>query len=156
MPQETERKFLVTSAAYKKDGFRRTHIIQGYISINPEATVRIRIRDNQAYLTIKGKSNEQGTSRFEWEKEIDVTEARELLQLCSFGLIEKYRYEVSASEHVFEVDEFLGLNAGLVVAEIELKNEADFFEKPAWLGEEVTGDKRYYNAMLSQHPFNQW
>lgn len=156
MPQEIERKFLVTSEAYKKEAFRKTHIKQGYLSVTPEATVRVRIRDEQATLTIKGKSNETGTSRYEWEKEIDVEDAGCLLQLCTSGLIEKHRFEISIGEHVFEVDEFLGVNEGLVVAEIELKNEADLFEKPAWLGEEVTGDLRYYNAMLNQYPFTQW
>ncbi|MDD4489150.1 MAG: CYTH domain-containing protein [Paludibacter sp.] len=156
MPQEIERKFLVISEAYKKDAHRKTYITQGYLSVNPRATVRIRIRNEQATLTIKGKSNEEGTSRYEWEKAINVTEARELLQLCSFGLIEKHRYEISSGEHLFEVDEFLGANEGLVIAEVELKNETDFFEKPAWLGGEVTGDLRFYNATLSQHPFSQW
>lgn len=156
MSQETERKFLVTSEAYQKEAYRKTYIKQGYLSVTPEATVRVRIRDEQATLTIKGRSNEKGTSRYEWEKEIDLLEAKELLQLCTSGLIEKYRYEVSIGEHIFEVDEFSAANQGLVIAEIELKNEADFFEKPAWLGVEVTGDIRYYNAMLSQHPFCQW
>ena len=124
--------------------------------MTPEATVRVRIRDAQATLTIKGKSSEEGTSRYEWEKAIEVAEAVELLQLCSTGLIEKNRYEIRVGKHLFEVDEFLGANEGLVVAEVELKNEADSFEKPAWLGLEVTGDLRYYNALLSQHPFSQW
>jgi CYTH domain-containing protein len=156
MPQEIERKFLVTSEAYKKEAYRKTYIKQGYLSVTPEATVRVRIRDAQATLTIKGKSNEEGTSRYEWEKAIEVAEAVELLQLCSTGLIEKNRYEIRVGKHLFEVDEFLGANEGLVVAEVELKNEADSFEKPAWLGLEVTGDLRYYNALLSQHPFSQW
>ncbi len=156
MPQEIERKFLVISEAYKKEAYRKTYIKQGYLSVTPEATVRVRIRDAQATLTIKGKSNEEGTSRYEWEKVIDQTEAGELLLLCTSGLIEKIRYEVKIEEHVFEVDEFLGLNSGLVVAEVELKNEADSFEKPAWLGLEVTGELRYYNALLSQRPFSQW
>lgn len=156
MPQEIERKFLVISEAYKKEAYRKTYIKQAYLSVTPEATVRVRIRDAQATLTIKGKSNEEGTSRYEWEKAIEVAEAVELLQLCSTGLIEKNRYEIRVGKHLFEVDEFLGANEGLVVAEVELKNEADFFEKPAWLGLEVTGDLRYYNALLSQHPFSQW
>lgn len=156
MPQEIERKFLVASEAYKKEAYRKTYIKQGYLSVTPEATVRVRIRDKQATLTIKGKSNEQGTSRYEWEKAIEVAEAVELLQLCSSGLIEKNRYEIRVGKHLFEVDEFLGANEGLVVAEVELKNEADSFEKPAWLGLEVTGELCYYNALLSQHPFSQW
>lgn len=156
MPKEIERKFLVRSDAYKSDAFRKTHIRQAYIAVTPEATVRVRIRDNQAFLTIKGKSNASGTSRYEWEKEINVEEAKDLFQLCKSGIIEKIRYEVQAGEYIFEVDEFLGDNAGLVVAEIELKNEADLFDKPAWLGAEVTGDKRYYNAMLIQKPFSKW
>ncbi len=156
MPQEIERKFLVISEAYKKEAYRKTYIKQAYLSVTPEATVRVRIRDAQATLTIKGKSNEEGTSRYEWEKAIEVAEAVELLQLCSTGLIEKNRYEIRVGKHLFEVDEFLGANEGLVVAEVELKNEADSFEKPAWLGLEVTGDVRYYNALLSQHPFSQW
>ncbi len=156
MPQEIERKFLVISEAYKKEAYRKTYIKQAYLSVTPEATVRVRIRDAQATLTIKGKSNEEGTSRYEWEKAIEVAEAVELLQLCSTGLIEKNRYEIRVGKHLFEVDEFLGANEGLVVAEVELKNEADSFEKPAWLGLEVTGDLRYYNALLSQRPFSQW
>jgi CYTH domain-containing protein len=156
MPQEIERKFLVASEAYKKEAYSKTYIKQGYLSVTPEATVRVRIRDAQATLTIKGKSNEEGTSRYEWEKAIEVAEAVELLQLCSTGLIEKNRYEIGVGKHLFEVDEFLGANEGLVVAEVELKNEADSFEKPAWLGLEVTGELRYYNALLSQHPFSQW
>ena len=156
MPQEIERKFLVKSDAYKAEAYKETRIIQGYLLSNPERTVRVRIKGNRGFITIKGKSSDSGASRYEWEKEISVTEAEELLQLCEPGMINKTRYEVKAGRFKFEVDEFYGENQGLVVAEIELSDENDAFEKPAWLGEEVTGERKYYNAMLIKKPFTQW
>jgi adenylate cyclase len=156
MPQEIERKFLVVSNSYKTQSYRQTHIIQGYLSNSDKSTVRIRICDDKAFLTIKGKSNSSGTSRYEWEKEIAIAEAEELLLLCNDIVIEKDRYEVTTGDHMYEVDEFLGDNIGLVVAEIELKNESESFFKPDWLGKEVTGDKRFYNVYLSKKPYKNW
>jgi adenylate cyclase len=153
---EIERKFLVTSDAFKKESFAQNRIAQGYLSSNPERTVRVRVKGNKGYLTIKGASNESGMSRFEWEKEIPVTEAEKLLLLCEKGIIDKTRFEVKVSNHVFEIDEFYGENQGLIIAEIELSTENESFVKPVWLGEEVTADSRYYNAYLSKNPFKNW
>ena len=153
---EIERKFLVTSEAFKTEAFTQNLISQGYLSSNPKRTVRVRIKGNKGFLTIKGVSNESGLSRFEWEKEIAVDEAQELLLLCEKGVIDKTRFEVKFENHIFEVDEFYGENEGLIVAEIELYSETETFEKPNWLGNEVTNDKRYYNSYLSQNPFKNW
>lgn len=156
MAQEIERKFLVTSDAYKKESAKRTRITQGYLSSVPERTVRVRIKGDKGYITIKGECNESGTSRYEWEKEIPVVEAEELLQICEPGVIHKTRYEVNVGRFTFEVDEFYGENQGLVVAEVELLNENDHFDKPEWIGAEVTGDVRYYNSMLKKKPYTTW
>lgn len=156
MAQEIERKFLVTSDAYKKESVKRTRITQGYLSSVPESTVRVRIKGDKGYITIKGECNESGTSRYEWEKEIPVVEAEELLQICEPGVIHKTRYEVNVGRFTFEVDEFYGENQGLVVAEVELLNENDHFDKPEWIGAEVTGDVRYYNSMLKKKPYTTW
>ena len=156
MSLEIERKFLVLNNSYQQTVQRKTRILQGYLNSNPERTVRIRIRDQQGYLTIKGKSSEDGTSRYEWEKLIDLTDAEQLLTLCELGLIDKIRYEVPVGQHTFEVDEFFADNQNLVVAEVELNSADEAFEKPSWLGEEVTGDKRYYNSQLMKHPFKHW
>lgn len=153
---EIERKFLVTSDLYKKEAFSKKRITQGYLNSNSERTVRVRVKENKAYLTIKGQSNATGISRFEWEKEIPVEEAQSLLQLCEKGVIDKMRFEVKIGAHIYEVDEFYGENEGLEMAEIELKSESESFEKPSWLGEEVTNDKRYYNSYLSKNPFKNW
>lgn len=153
---EIERKFLVTSDQFKTDAYTKHQIAQGYLNSNPERTVRIRIKGESGFLTIKGKGNETGTTRFEWETEIPLAEARPLLALCEKGMIDKIRYEVKAGKHIFEVDEFLGDNAGLIVAEIELRHENETFIKPSWLGIEVTNDERYYNAYLSKNPFKSW
>lgn len=153
---EIERKFLVTSDSYKKEAFSKKRIIQGYLSSNPERTVRIRIKENKAYLTIKGNSNASGMSRFEWEKEISVDEAKNLLLLCEKGVIDKTRFEIKVGNHTYEVDEFYGENEGLEMVEIELQSETELFEKPDWLGEEVTNDNRYYNSYLSKNPFKNW
>ena len=131
---EIERKFLVTSDAFKEEAFAQNRIKQGYLSSVPERTVRVRVKGNKGYLTIKGISNDSGMSRFEWEKEIPVTEAKELLLLCEKGVIDKTRFEVKQGNHVFEIDEFYGENEGLIVAEIELGSETESFEKPSWLG----------------------
>lgn len=156
MAQEIERKFLVLSNDFKSEAFKKTLIKQGYLSSIPERTVRVRIKGNKGYLTVKGSSNASGASRYEWEKEIPVVEAEELLLLSEPGVIDKTRYEVKAGNFIFEVDEFYGDNNGLVIAEIELNNENDNFDKPSWVGDEVTGDKRYYNAMLVKNPFTKW
>ena len=153
---EIERKFLVTSDAFKKEAFAQNRITQGYLSSVPERTVRVRIKGNKGFLTIKGASNESGLSRFEWEKEIPVDEAVALLNLCEKGVIDKTRFEVKMGNHIFEIDEFYGENEGLIMAEIELKSETEEFEKPIWLGEEVTNDNRYYNSYLSKNPFKNW
>ncbi|HLV63739.1 CYTH domain-containing protein [Galbibacter sp.] len=153
---EIERKFLVTSDAYKKQAITKTNIAQGYLSKHPERNVRIRIKGERAYITIKGASNSSGTSRFEWEKEIELEEGQSLLSLCERPIIAKYRYEVKSGNHLFEVDEFLDDNQGLVIAEVELTHEDETFVKPNWLGKEVTGDPRYYNSQLSNIPFSKW
>lgn len=153
---EIERKFLVTSDQFKKEAFSQNRIKQGYLSAVPERTVRIRIKGNEAYITIKGRTNESGMSRFEWEKKIPVEEAEKLLLLCEKGIIDKTRFEVKVGQHTYEIDEFYGENQGLLMAEIELKSETENFQKPNWLGKEVTADKRYYNSYLSTNPFKNW
>jgi adenylate cyclase len=155
MAQEIERKFLV------KDGFKQnidssSRITQGYLSTVPQRIVRVRIKGDKGFITIKGVSNCSGISRYEWEKEIPVNEARELLSICESGIIDKTRYLVKVGNFTFEVDEFYGENQGLIIAEIELKSEEELFEKPDWLGEEVTGKKQYYNSKLAKNPFNKW
>lgn len=155
MPQEIERKFLVTGD-YKSQAYAQSHIVQGYISSARGKTVRVRIRDTKGYLTIKGAANASGTSRYEWEKEIPLNEAEDLMQLCEPGVIDKTRYLVRSGIHTFEVDEFYGENAGLVAAEVELSAEHESFEKPDFIGKEVTGDVRYYNSQLMKHPFTTW
>lgn len=154
--QEIERKFLVLSEAFKDEATKSTRIVQAYLNSTPERTVRVRIKGTTAFLTIKGKGNLSGTTRFEWEKEILVTEAEQLLPLCEPGVIEKIRYEVPLGNHIYEIDEFSGENNGLILAEIELKAENEIFEKPIWLAEEVTGDRKYYNSFLSKNPFITW
>ena len=153
---EIERKFLVTSTAFIAESFTQHNIAQGYLNSNPERTVRIRIKGNKGFLTIKGIGNESGASRLEWEKEIPLEEAKLLLPLCEDGVIEKTRYEVKSGNHIIEVDVFHGVNEGLILAEIELNNENESYTAPNWLGKEVTGDKRYYNSYLSLHSYNKW
>ncbi len=154
--QEIERKFLVKESGYKTNAFKQTRITQGFLNTHPERTVRVRIKGNSGFITVKGKSNQSGTSRFEWEKEIVLAEAEALLQLCETGVIEKIRYEVKSGQHIFEIDEFYGNNQGLIVAEVELTVENESFLKPNWLGEEVTGNIKYYNSQLSKKPFKDW
>lgn len=153
---EIERKFLVNSDAFKTDSFSQNRIKQGYLSSVPERTVRVRIKGDRGYITVKGGSNQTGLSRFEWEKEIPIEDAEKLLLLCEKGIIDKTRFEVKVGKHTFEVDEFYGNNEGLTVAEIELESESETFTKPNWLGIEVTNDNRYYNSSLSNNPFENW
>jgi len=151
---EIERKFLVEGDAWRTLG-TSTLLRQGYLSTDAARTVRVRIDGDQAFLTIKGKS--VGASRGEWEYPIPVAEAAELLDgLCQQPLVEKVRHRIAAGPHTWEVDEFLGANAGLVVAEIELASEDEAFDKPAWIGRDVTGDARYFNSRLISHPYSTW
>ena len=153
---EIERKFLVCGEDYKQQAFHHSRIKQGYISSRRGATVRVRLRDGQGFLTIKGPSDNKGMSRYEFEKEISAEEAARLFELCEPGIIDKTRYLVRAGNHTFEVDEFYGNNEGLVMAEVELQSETETFEKPSFIGQEVTGDRRYYNSHLREYPYSQW
>jgi len=153
---EIERKFLINSNAFQNEATSKTLFVQAYLNTHPERTIRIRIVADIAFMTIKGKSSTNGLSRYEWEKEIPLKEAEELLLLCEPGKIEKYRYLVAAGKHVYEVDEFLGDNEGLLLAEIELNSENEKFLKPEWLGEEVTGQNQYYNSQLTLNPYKNW
>jgi len=155
MGKEIERKFLV-KGDFKPFISKQTRIVQGYLSSVPERTVRVRIKGDKGFLTIKGIGNDSGASRFEWEKEIPIHETEDLLKICEPGVIDKTRFLVKAGAHTFEVDEFYGENNGLVIAEVELSSETEVFEKPSWLGQEVTGDTKYYNSMLMKHPFRKW
>ena len=155
MAQEIERKFLV-KGNYKSNSNKETRITQGYLSSVPERTVRVRVKGEKGFITIKGIGSKSGASRYEWEKEIPVSEVKELLELCEPGIIDKTRFLVDAGNHTFEVDEFYGDNEGLTVAEVELSDENEKFEKPEWLGEEVTGEVKYYNSMLMKKPFKEW
>jgi len=153
---EIERKFLVRNDDYKRQAYNSSRICQGYICSGHGRTVRVRIRDQRGYLTIKGPSNHDGISRYEFEKEITLDEAQHLMQLCEPGRIDKTRYLVKSGNHIFEVDEFYGDNEGLVMAEVELHSEDESFEKPDFIGKEVTGDRRYYNGHLSKKPYCVW
>ncbi len=156
MALEIERKFLVRDDSYKQLAFHSGRIAQGYICSARGRTVRVRIRDDRGFLTIKGPADVKGLGRYEWEKEIPLDEARELMKLCEPGMIDKTRYLVRSGKHVFEVDEFYGENEGLVIAEVELASEDESYEKPAFIGEEVTGDVRYYNSFLMKNPYKAW
>ena len=156
MAQEIERKFLVKDDSFKELAFSFSRIAQGYICSTRGRTVRVRIRDDKGYLTIKGPAGENGFSRYEWEKELPLAEAQELMKLCERGMIDKVRYLVQCGKHVYEVDEFHGDNEGLVVAEIELASEDESFEKPDFIGEEVTGIVKYYNSFLMKFPYSKW
>ena len=157
MAVEIERKFLV-AGEYKPFATESVHISQGYLNSASGRTVRVRVRGDKGYLTVKGPSKDGGLSRFEWEMEIPLADAKAMLELCETGVIDKTRWLIPAGDgvHTWEVDEFHGANEGLVVAEIELTSESDSFERPSWLGPEVTGDRRYYNSMLTHHPFSEW
>lgn len=153
---EIERKFLVTSDVFKAESFKKTRIIQGFLNTDKERTVRVRLKGDNGYLTVKGQSTTNGLSRFEWEKEISKADAEALLKLCEKGVIDKTRYEVKVGNHIFEIDEFFGDNKGLIIAEVELEEENEIFTKPKWLGEEVTGEIKYYNSQISKKPFKGW
>lgn len=155
MAKETERKFLV-SGEYKSLTHNKTDIIQGYLSSVPARNVRIRVQGEKGFITVKGPGSASGMSRYEWEKEIPLHEAKELLAICEPGVIHKTRHYILHGGHTFEIDEFHEENQGLVIAEIELGSEDEVFEKPAWLGREVTGNKAYYNARLASHPYTSW
>ncbi len=157
MSQEIEKKFLV-KGDFKACAFKAVHITQGYLSSIPERTVRIRIKEDRGFITVKGKSNDSGATRFEWEKEIAAEDAKALMNLAEPGVIDKTRYLIKNTDgvHTWEVDEFYGDNLGLIVAEVELSDENEPFDKPSWLGEEVTGDPKYYNSMLMKNPYKNW
>lgn len=156
MSVEIERKFLVRNNDYREQSFKSFKIAQGYLSSVPERTVRVRMTETKGILTIKGLANSTGVSRYEWEKDISLEDAEKLLSLCEPGIIEKTRYHIEYGQHIFEVDEFKGDNEGLVVAEVELSEEQEVFKYPEWLGEEVTGDLKYYNASLIHYPYKDW
>ena len=153
MATEIERKFLVANSSWKNNT-EGSLFKQAYLNSHPDRTVRVRITDKKAFLTIKSKN--KGISRQEFEYEIPVSDAEALLRLCETPPLEKRRHLIPYGNHVWEIDEFSGINQGLVIAEIELKTETEFFEKPEWLGEEVSDDPRYFNSQLSVHPFTQW
>lgn len=153
---EIERKFLVKSQAFKNEASESNRIVQGFLNTDPLRTVRVRVSGDKGFITVKGKGNQSGTTRFEWEREIPMTEAEALIPLCEPGVIDKKRYLVEVGKHVYEVDEFFGDNSGLIVAEVELEHEEEDFLKPNWLGDEVTSDIKYYNSQLSKNPFKTW
>jgi len=156
MSIEIERKFLIKNDSYKSESFKSSNIKQGFLNSDKQRVVRIRIIDKIGFITVKGISSKDGTSRFEWEKEISMLEAINLLKLCEKNIIEKTRYFINKGNHIYEVDVFEGKNNGLVIAEIELTNKDEHFEKPNWLGVEVTGTSKYYNSELSKYPFLNW
>ena len=153
---EIERKFLVNSDAYMKEAYAKEEIIQGFLNTHPERTVRVRLTGNKGFITVKGHTDKDGTTRFEWEREISAEEARELLKICEEGVIHKLRYMVRSGDHIVEVDVFQGDNEGLVLAEIEMKQVNEAYAKPYWLGKEVTGDPKYYNSQLSKNSYKSW
>jgi len=156
--QEIERKFLVRGDGYRKAALSSTRIRQGYIMSQGGRNVRVRIRGDKGYLTIKGPSQNGGLSRYEFETAITLDEAEHLMALCEPGIIDKRRYLVPSPDgrHTFEVDEFYGGNAGLVMAEVELGNEQEPFKKPDFIGKEVTGDGRFYNSHMRKMPYVMW
>lgn len=152
---EIERKFLV-KGDFRPHATSKSRIVQGYLCADGQRTVRVRLRGDVGFLTIKGPSFKGGLARYEFEKEITADEALSLLRLALPGVIDKERWLVPVGPHVFEVDEFHGDNEGLIVAEVELNAEDEVFERPEWLGEEVTGQGRYYNSALTRNPFKNW
>jgi CYTH domain-containing protein len=156
MAIEIERKFLVKNLLFKSESTRSYSIEQGFLNSDKNRVVRVRLKDQKGFLTIKGKSNKSGLSRFEWEKEIDFIEAKNLLLLCEKNIIQKERFEVLSGNHCFEIDVFSGENQGLIIAEVELNSEEEDYNKPSWLGAEVTGDIKYYNSELSKNPYSSW
>jgi adenylate cyclase len=155
MSTEIERKFLVHGSFMDK-AVGATDIVQGYLCADPSRSVRVRVTDKKGFLTIKGRGDITGRSRYEWEKEIPLDEALELLSLCRHLRVHKTRYIVPYRSHTFEVDVFHGDNEGLIIAEIELVSPDEEFEKPDWVGKEVTGNPAYYNASLSERPYKKW
>lgn len=155
MAYEIERKFLV-DGDYKSLSYRNFQIKQGYLSLSGVNVVRVRIKGEKAFITVKSALVEGKIKRHEWEYEIPIQDAEEMLTMCEDAVIEKTRYLVKEGDHVFEVDEFYGNNEGLLIAELELESEDESFEKPDWLGAEVTGNVRYYNSFLSIHPYKEW
>ena len=153
---EIERKYLVKDYSFKELAHKQTAIVQGFLNTHPDRTVRVRISGEKAWMTVKGRSSDDGTKRFEWEQEIGVEKARNLIDLCEPGHIQKTRFEVLFQGQRFEVDEFYGANQGLIIAELELENEHDSVTPPDWLGKEVTGDLRYYISQLSKKPYTTW
>lgn len=156
MALEIERKFLVLDDSYKHEAYASSHIRQGYICSDRGRTVRIRIRDEHAYITIKGPSLDGGLSRYEFEQEIPMDDAEKLMTLCDLGIIDKTRWLVKSGQHTVEVDEFHGENDGLIMAEVELSNPDEKPILPHFIGKEVTGDRRYYNSQLRCHPYSTW
>ena len=154
---ETERKFLVVGE-FKSQSYNATRIQQGYIASNNGRTVRVRIRGDKGYLTIKGPSGLKGITRYEFDTEIPLDDARELMEICEPGIIDKTRYLVKSPDgrHIWEIDEFYGDNEGLVLAEVELSHESEEFQKPEFIGREVTGDRRFYNSHMRSYPFKLW
>ena len=154
---ETERKFLVVGE-FKSLSYNATRIQQGYIASNNGRTVRVRIRGDRGYLTIKGPSGLKGITRYEFDTEIPLDDARELMEICEPGIIDKTRYLVKSPDgrHTWEIDEFYGDNEGLVLAEVELSHESEEFQKPEFIGREVTGDRRFYNSHMRSYPFKLW
>ncbi len=152
---EIERKFRV-NGDFTPFATNCTHIQQGYIASGNGRTVRVRIRDEKGYLTIKGPGSAGGLKRYEFEKEIPLSDAQDLMAICEPGIIDKHRYLVPVGQHVFEVDVFHGDNEGLIMAEVELGSEDEAFERPDWLGEEVTGDRRFYNSHMRKFPYKMW
>ncbi|MEO9502533.1 CYTH domain-containing protein [Nonlabens ulvanivorans] len=152
---EIERKYLVNNTDFLKN-LKGKRITQGYLSTDPARTVRVRIKGTQGFITIKGQSTDSGLTRYEWEKEISIVEAEELLELALPGVIDKTRYEVAVENHTWEIDVFHASNNGLIIAEIELETEGETFSKPDWIAQEVTGNTRYYNSYLSKKPFSEW
>ena len=155
MAVEIERKFLVVNNSYKNEAFAHSHILQGYLCSNKGRTVRVRIRDDRAYLTIKGPTPEGGLVCYEFEKEIPIEEGKQLMMLCEPGIIEKVRWLVKHDNHTFEVDEFLGDNMGLILAEVELSSVDESITLPDFIGKEVTGDERFFNSHLRKYPYTQ-
>ena len=155
MHTEIERKFLI-KGDFSADVSASKRIVQGYICSQPGKTVRIRIQDQDGFLTIKGPSDAKGMSRYEFEKQISLEDAEQLLKLCEPGAIDKVRHLAKVEGHTWEIDVFHGENEGLIMAEIELESEDESFGIPEWIGQEVTGDRRYYNSMLTKNPFTKW
>lgn len=153
---EIERKYLVKSDVYKKSAYKKYSIMQAYLVTDDVRTIRVRTKGEKAYITVKSKTNESGLSRFEWEYEIPLEDIEGLLIVCQPGIIEKTRYEIEYEGHIIEVDEFSGENEGLVVAEIELETEQEEALLPDWIGEEITGVKKYYNSHLRETPYKSW